>query len=424
MRVPSEPTREVSRSSTRAASAWTPTSATPAMSDGAIAPSLEPRPNAARKSAPTGLRCSALAGSLASSDFVTGRARSLASRSAASTATAFSVTVLCWTTPAAVASPPGVTVSAGAPSAGPTMKVSVAPPPMSHLLPPTVVLSKRSDDGPLLASRCIGPVTPVLTASSGNAGDAVPKPTLEFAAMSSELVGGAGADPERQAAAAGEVADEEVRLVGADVPGLGCVAAAVGLLHPDRGRVGGADRQVEPWGIGPEADVAVAGDLQRVRRRTGEDAEWCRGAGDVAQEEGVGRGAVVGPQGPVDSTRGEVIEQHPGVVGLELHRVGRAEHLAVDTGEAGAQAALDVLIVRDDDIGARARGEHQQEGRGEPGLTPKVSHLRVVGTSVRCLEARRCPRACPPGAGSAATARWWRGRTSASCCTRPCAAAR
>ena len=43
--------------------------------------------------------------------------------------------------------------------------------------------------------------------------------------------GRAGPDAERQPAAAGEVADEEVRLVGADIPGLRGKAAGAGLFE-------------------------------------------------------------------------------------------------------------------------------------------------------------------------------------------------
>src|SRR5215208_7455293 len=62
--------------------------------------------------------------------------------------------------------------------------------------------------------------------------------------------GRAGADAEGQFGAARHVADEEVGLVGADVPGLGREAARVVLLQPDGRGVGGGGVEVEYRGRG------------------------------------------------------------------------------------------------------------------------------------------------------------------------------
>src|SRR6185295_2391372 len=113
--------------------------------------------------------------------------------------------------------------------------------------------------------------------------------------------GRAGPDAERQFRAAGHVADEEVGLVGADVPGLGREAAGVVLLEADGGGVRGVDVQVEDRGRGAEADAAGRVDEDRVGRGAGGDGERHLRAGDVLDRElaRAAGGRVVGGQLPV-----------------------------------------------------------------------------------------------------------------------------
>src|SRR6185369_17687117 len=96
----------------------------------------------------------------------------------------------------------------------------------------------------------------------------------EAAGVDVDRAGGrAGPDAERQARAAGYVADEEVGLVAGDVPGLGREAAGVVLLQPHGRRVAGGDVEVEHRSGGPEADPARRVDEDRVGRRAASDGE-------------------------------------------------------------------------------------------------------------------------------------------------------
>src|SRR4029079_16165357 len=164
----------------------------------------------------------------------------------------------------------------------------------------------------------------------------------------------AWADAERQARAAGEVAHEPVRFVGADVPRPGREAAAVGLLLADGRRVGGSDVEVQSGRAVAEADLAAGGDEDRVRRRARGDRARHLRAGDVLYG-AIARDAarVVGGQLPVvvraARCRAGVVELDAGVVLLEADRV-EAERLVVHAVEADAETALDDLVVRGDDV--------------------------------------------------------------------------
>src|SRR5437660_8752410 len=72
----------------------------------------------------------------------------------------------------------------------------------------------------------------------------------------------AGTNAQRQTRAAGHVADEPVRLVRADVPGLRGEAAAAGLLLANGRRVGGGDVDVEARAAVAQTELAGAGDEQ------------------------------------------------------------------------------------------------------------------------------------------------------------------
>src|SRR5688572_28738974 len=74
------------------------------------------------------------------------------------------------------------------------------------------------------------------------------------------------ADAEGQSRTAGQVADEEVRFVARDVPGLGGEAAPVGLLEAHGRRVRSGQVEIETGRALLEADVAGAVDVKRVRR--------------------------------------------------------------------------------------------------------------------------------------------------------------
>src|SRR6185436_5374276 len=137
----------------------------------------------------------------------------------------------------------------------------------------------------------------------------------------------AGTDAERQARAAGHVADEEVCFVGADVPGLRGEAARVVLLEADGRRVAGVDVQVEHRSGGAHADAARAVDEDRVRRGSGGDGERRLRAGRVLDRElaRAAAGAVVGDQAPVigreAGRHGRVVEVDAQVVLFEAQRV-------------------------------------------------------------------------------------------------------
>ena len=66
----------------------------------------------------------------------------------------------------------------------------------------------------------------------------------------------AGPDAERQPAAAGDVADEEIRLVGADIPGLCGKAAGAGLFVALRGSVADGDVDRKPRRRGAQTEPA------------------------------------------------------------------------------------------------------------------------------------------------------------------------
>src|ERR1700681_1606710 len=113
--------------------------------------------------------------------------------------------------------------------------------------------------------------------------------------------GRARPDAEGQAGAAGDVADEEVRLVAGDVPGLGREAAGVVLLQAQGRRVAGGDVQVEHRSGGAEADPAGRVDEDRVGGRAAGHRERHGGGGDVLDGELIGAsgGRVVGGELPV-----------------------------------------------------------------------------------------------------------------------------
>src|SRR6185312_10942157 len=111
----------------------------------------------------------------------------------------------------------------------------------------------------------------------------------------------AGPDAEGELRAAGDVADEEVGLVGADVPGLGREAAGVVLLQAQGWCVAGVDVEVEHRGGGAEADPAGRVDEERVGGRAAGYGDGHGGRRDVLDGELVGasRGRVVGGELPI-----------------------------------------------------------------------------------------------------------------------------
>src|SRR5204862_170785 len=79
----------------------------------------------------------------------------------------------------------------------------------------------------------------------------------------------AGTDAERQARAAGHVANEEVRFVAGHVPSLGGEAAAVVLVEAVRRSVAGLKVEVEDRRAGAKSDEAAAHDPERARLHHG-----------------------------------------------------------------------------------------------------------------------------------------------------------
>src|SRR6185369_4478014 len=165
----------------------------------------------------------------------------------------------------------------------------------------------------------------------------------------------AGTDAERKAGDTGHVANEEVRLVARDVPGLRGEAAGVVLLEAHRRGVAGGDVQVEDRRGGAEADAAGAVDEDRVRRRGAGDGKRNRRGRDVFDGELVraAAGGVVPRQLPVvvrEAGRGRrVVELDAGVVLFQANRV-EAERLVVHAIEADAETALDDRVIGRNDV--------------------------------------------------------------------------
>ena len=170
------------------------------------------------------------------------------------------------------------------------------------------------------------------------------------AVQQERVVARAGDDAEREVAAAGLVAHEEVGLVGADVPGVGrpCLG---GLVEAQRRRVGGLRVQLQEGLGGADADAAVVVDVERGGRCAGLDAQHLAPRGGVLHREVVGAAVlrIVDDDAPVVAGEGGaaagILEVQAQVVLLEPRRV-EPEVLAVHAVETHAEAAVDDHVVR------------------------------------------------------------------------------